>query len=279
MKAGATGLILLWAAWLGGGAFVLAGAGQVRGASAAESLPKLIGVLIEGGAEVKALEERGGLRGFLVKPKGMEPYTVYVAADGHMVIGLLYGPDGLLLTAKQLEEARDVPVREPIAPAAATGGRSPVAEAGGGPAGRDRLFKRSAAAFGFTLGGRGPLAVVFGDAACPWSRAAVATLGSEALKGRLRLRVVPVGVLGAVSARRAAGIAASKDPALTWFEDGGGAPDETGAKRIIENNTLFEAWGETAVPLIAWRNPGGRVAHNAGEIVDLAAWLKDLGLE
>ena len=48
---------------------------------------------------------------------------------------------------------------------------------------RAALFERSASAFGFTLGERGPLVVLFGDPLCPWSRSGVARIGREAMAG------------------------------------------------------------------------------------------------
>ena len=163
--------------------------------------------------------------------------------------------------------------------AAAPGGSAAVSRAA--------LFERSASAFGFTLGERGPLAVLFADPACPWSRSAVARIGREAMAGRLRLHVVPVALLGAASARRAAAIAASPDPARAWFARniGSGGPGSQDARdRIQRNNALFDAWGERSVPLIAHRTmqggiAGGGIAHRVGDIADLDAWLRELGHE
>ena len=162
----------------------------------------------------------------------------------------------------------------------------------GGPASsspsRTGLFERSAAAFGFILGERGPLVVLLGDPTCSFSRSAAARLGRAALDGRLQLRVVPVAVLGADAARRAVAIAAHPEPARAWFEGGGAAvgalgPEtlgpETGAERIARNNALFDAWGETAVPLIAWQTRDGAVGHRIGDIDDVRTWLMETGLE
>ena len=141
------------------------------------------------------------------------------------------------------------------------------------------LFERSASAFGFTLGERGPLVVLFGDPHCPWSRSAVARIGREAMAGKLRLHVVPVALLGAASAHRAAGIAASSNPAQAWFARTDGPSGVQARDRIARNNALFDAWGERSVPLIAYRTMQGGIAHRVGDIADLGAWLRELGDE
>ena len=146
-------------------------------------------------------------------------------------------------------------------------------------ASRADLFGRALSAFGFTLGERGPRVVLFGDARCPWSRSAVARIGREAMAGKLRLHVVPVALLGAASARRAAAIAASPDPAQAWFSRTEGPAGPEALDRIARNNAVFDAWGERSVPLIAYRTRQGGIAHRVGDIADLGAWLRELGNE
>ncbi len=268
----------------------------------------LITALRAGGARIMALGERGGLEGHFVELSEGDAYGLYLTADGHAVAGLLYGPDGRLLTGRQIAAAsggRSAAV-ETIAEERAgraardsevsdAGGRLGTEESAGGavdfahayadgpnasaveaPGQAVPLLQRSLDAFGFSLGRAGPLIAVFADPGCRWSRSTVARLGGLALDGRLRLRVVPVGVLGAASAREAAAIASVADPALAWFEGTYVAATAAGARRIERNNALFDAWEAGAVPLIAWRARDGRIAHHMGDIDDPAAWLEGL---
>ncbi len=275
------------------GLLAMSAAAGNEAAAGSEAGPRSEGLVLAlraNGAEIVPLGQRGGLDGYLVTPPTGGGYSLYVTSDGHAVAGLLYGPDGTEVTGAQLAAARvgdarsgivgATPVERVSAPGRATAHaeiRNSVAEPGSTSIAG--LFERSASAFGFTLGGRGPVVVLLGDATCSWSRAAAARLGRAALEGRLQLRVVPVAVLGAAAVHRAAAIAASPDPARAWFE-GGSAADrtlgpETGAERIARNNALFDSWGANAVPLIAWRTRDGTVAHQFGDIDDVAAWLKD----
>ena len=253
----------------------------------------LVSALRANGAEIVTLGSRGGLDGYLVMPAEGAGYSLYVTKDGHAVAGLLYGPDGTEITGAQLAAARPeaawaqwadaappetlVPetlVTQTAAPATVAHAETEGAVRPSSSPSLASLFERSAAAFGFTLGKRGPVVVLLGDATCPFSRSAAARLGRAALDGRLQLRVVPVAVLGGAAARRAAAIAAHPDPARAWFEDGGTA-GRTGAERIARNNALLDEWGATAVPLIAWSGRDGAVAHRIGDIDDVGAWLMD----
>ena len=257
----------------------------------------LVNALRDQGAQIVPLGPRGGLAGYLVTPVGGAGYSLYVTDDGHGVAGLLYGPDGVLITGGQLAAVRGENRLAGAAPSSASGAPNPTANVEGAgvrdsgasaeaampdtSAGVSRavLFERSASAFGFTLGERGPLVVLFGDPSCPWSRSAVARIGREAMAGKLRLHVVPVALLGAASAHRAAGIAASSNPAQAWFARDDGPADRHARDRIARNNALFDAWGVRSVPLIAYRTMQGGIAHRVGDIADLGAWLRELGHE
>ena len=267
----------------------------IPAARAAE--PDLVSALRDQGARIVPLGPRGGLAGYLVTPVGGAGYSLYVTNDGHGVAGLLYGPDGVLLTGGQLAAVRGENRPAGAAPSSASGAPNPTANVEGAGVrdsgtsteaampdtatgvSRAVLFERSASAFGFTLGERGPQVVLFGDPSCPWSRSAVARVGREAMAGKLRLHVVPVALLGAASALRAAKIAASPDPAQGWFARDDGPAGQDARDRIARNNALFDAWGERSVPLIAHRTMQGGIAHRVGDIADLGAWLRELGDE
>lgn len=256
--------------------------------------PAVVAALRAKGARIMALGERGGLSGHFVELAGGDAYGLYLTPDGHAVAGLLYGPDGTLVTASQIAAAWGAGGGEAIATRAALDASGnddaqavdPTLLAHGYEydsevpgvevPGIEMLFERSGAAFGFTLGRRGPLVVLFADPACRWSRAAVARLGRPALDGRLRLRVIPVGVLGAASAREAAAIASAPDPALAWFEGAGASARPEGGRQIARNNDLFDDWGLGAVPLIVWRGVDGRIVHRLGDLDDAGAWLEAL---
>ena len=269
--------------------------------------PAMVVALRESGARILALGERGGLSGHFVELADGDAYGLYLTPDGHAVAGLLYGPDGTLVTGRQIAAARGAAGGEEAIPDRPASGESGSDDAATGDATllvhgygdgaevpdtgaadieapdtevyTEVLFERSASAFGFTLGRSGPLVVLFADPACRWSRSAAARLGRAALDGRLRLRVVPVGMLGGDSVREAAAIASAPDPALAWFEGTGAPAGAEGAQRIGRNNDLFDDWGGDAVPLTVWRARDGRIGHRLGDLDDAGAWLEGLSHE
>ena len=270
-------------------AAVLTVAAAAPSASGAEpGAEPTIAALRAGGARVTALGERGGLVGYLVEPASGDGYSLYLTADGHAVAGLLYGPDARLVTGRQIADARRKAetggdagaARSGTAAVAAADNRGPRVGPGNPSGAADMArFRRSANAFGFTIGEAGPLAIVFADPTCPWSRSAVARLSRPAVAGRLRLRVVPVAVLGAGAARRAAAIAASDDPALAWFDPRARRAGGDGRRLVAANNRIFGSWGVNSVPLILWRGAGGRTARHVGDIEHVEPWLEIIARE
>lgn len=274
-----------------------------EGESAVRYQGTVVDALRERGARLTMLGVKGGVSGWLVELRDGDAYSLYVTPEGYSVAGLLYAPDGGLLTRTQLRDAGKSDTAAASGPVVkyprekAKAGSSRVLQsrvAGDGsaegriataaerraavegkpvPAG---LFARSAAAFGFTLGHRGKAVVVFADPGCEWSKTAVAELGRMALQGQFRLRVVPVGVLGAESARTAIRIASSADPALAWFARDVAAEHRAGGQWIEENNGIFEAWGEDSVPIVAWPAPQGGNLYRVGSLPDPVLWQQEV---
>ena len=264
--------IITWS-WMLGAAGWLA-------AAPAMAEPGLVTALRDGGAVVRELGVRGGLAGYFVELAAGDAYSLYVTGEGYGVAGLLYAPDGTLVTGRQLEtagvgESSGESTDESGERAALAAAIAREVGAAGGMDDVEGRFEAALAAFGFELGSEGPVAVVFADPGCRWSRSVVARLGQAAMGGRLRLKVVPVGVLGARAAEAAVGIASARSPALAWFADKALPMGDEGFGRIEANNALYEAWGEDSVPLIVYRSVGG-VTHQVGMDEDVGAWIAGL---
>ena len=260
-------------------ALPVSAAGRPAAPAAAPASRPLVDALRDSGARVRPLGETGTLAGWLVAPAdGSPPYSLYVAPSGHAVAGLLYGPEGALVTDGQL--ARLAPAETPAAPPPPAAETPPPALA----AAALRTPPRAAVPFrqglsdtlSFSLGS-GPEVLVWADPTCPHSRSAVARIAREAARGRLRLTVVPVGVLGRAGVEASAGILAAPSPLRAWF---GAAPPARVAPVAVQsvawNGLLFGAWPSRAVPQIAWRDGAGRLRHMVGDVPDMPAWLRTL---
>ncbi len=248
-----------WLAWL---MAALAVAFFLVAAPRAQDEPEVIAELRAQGAEIVELGRQGGLEGYFVKLPDGSVYTLYVTEEGFSVNGLLYAPDGGLLTGAQLEMARQLEGPGPVDPEKAA---------------LEQRFLESLQGHGFTVGGKGPVVVVFADPECRWSRLVVAELAERAMEGAMRVRVVPVALLGTESALRAMVVLSSEHPELEWFSPGvsvGGAP--AGGERVMDNNRRFEAWGARAVPLTLYREKDGDIAAGVGDIVDMRAFVAGL---
>lgn len=265
---------------------ILAGTRLGRSAEAPlpAPLPASLAALRDAGAELAPLGRAGVLDGWLVRKADGSVLTVYAAPGGHVVAGLLYGPDGLEMTGAQLERAARPagaagPTRTagPAQAAGETALADAVRAAAGETAGprhpvpgqapdtdRAALFARSLDVAAFTVGRAGPDLVAFVDPGCPWSRQAAAELGGLALEGAFRLHAVPVGVMSPESHAQAAGILASPRPGLAWYRSEPGPATAEDAARLEANNALWQAFGADAVPWLAWRGRDGGIRTHAG---------------
>ena len=248
-----------------------AGAGPASGGEPAASL---VEQLRQRGAAVTSLGKRGAMDGWWVEPAAGESYALYVDPTGHAVLGTLYAPDGSGVTGVQLEAMRaDRPgggtVASALPQSVGVGGKAGAVGPGAAAASRAvsspaALFEAGAVAEGFELGETGPEVVTFADPDCGPSRAAVAMLAKRAVDGELRLKVVPVGMLGDRSRRLAETVVASENGALAWFStDREGAPGSGSdwARAAVDfNERLFLRSGSELVPWSLLRGEEGVVA-------------------
>ena len=253
--------------------------------AAQETIPTVIAAMGEQGATVVPLGEAEGLRGFLVRPpRGGGTYAAYVTPSGAVLVGLLFGEDGEVVTERQLGEAKadglldsvplPTPQRTSASPGVARAERAGAAPSAAGARGRaELLLDETRAASGFWIGSQGPVIHVFADPTCPFSERHVRSLKRDAAAGRLRAHVIPVGILGERGAQRAVEVAGAQDAARAWDGDAGGGVDrQVGAGRVSRNNGLLEAWRVTGVPFSVWEGAQGvRVYYGAGEASTYAA--------
>ena len=234
-------------------------------AAGVEKLPEAIEAMRGQGAEVVELGEAEGLRGYLIGQPGGGTYAAYVTPSGAVVVGLLYGADGVVVTERQLAEAKAAGRLKNVEASAQRAVRA--------PAGAERavsrevetkrraalLLEETRGASGFWMGDRGPVIHVFADPTCPFSERHVRSLKRDAEAGRLRAHVIPVGILGERGALRAVEVAGASDVRGAWEHGSGEGGDRAlGASRVANNNGVLDAWRVTGRAVFgvggtAWR--------------------------
>jgi protein-disulfide isomerase len=248
---------------------------------------------ISQGADINYLGRKFGLDGWLVS-KGNNIQVVYTTLDGQgTLVGLLYGPNGDVVTGEQLIQAKahglnlpnttldfnnmqnatniagavagasadsNSPVSNPFAPAGST------APAGESPS--ERIWKEMPSSTYLTFGSaKAPVVYVFMDPHCHYCHDYFLSLQSNFLpQNNIQLRVVPVGILGPDSEKDAEKILNAKDPASAWqkSENGDtsafaqeGSPEA--AAKLQQNLKLMGEWNIKGTPGTIYRGKDGKL--------------------
>ncbi|MCY4590022.1 MAG: hypothetical protein OXE86_05535 [Alphaproteobacteria bacterium] len=148
--------------------------------------------------------------------------------------------------------------------------------------GEAALLRRTREAPGIELLPGSPVLHVIADPGCGPSRAWIDTLMRYRTAG-FGLRVLPVGLMGAASARAALWILEQPDRAAAWHATAGRSIGEgdlagTSADLLAGNNALFAAWQGRVLPLSVRAVPEG-VERIDGVPADAAALVRRLVLE
>ena len=154
--------------------------------------------------------------------------------------------------------------------------------AGHRAAGEAALLRRTREAPGIELLAGSPVLHVIADPGCGPSRGWIETLLRYRAAG-FGLRVLPVGLMGAASARAALWILEQPDRAAAWYATaarpiGDGDLAGTTADLLAGNNALFAAWQGRVLPLSLRAVPDG-VERIDGVPEDAAALVRRLVLE
>lgn len=244
------GLMLALAAFL----FTATASAQMPQASdSAASLKKLEA---EGG-KFDFIGNAYGLDGWILIPPSGEAQYIYTTADGAMIKGTLYAPDGSSVTQRQLKAYYQK----------LTGGQAatPGAEASGVKS--EQLYAAAEKASWIALGAaQAPYLYVFINANCGHCRDFWLDIAPQVDAGRLQVRLIPFGEAVA-NRQRGAALLSAADPAAAWKAWVNGdatavAPDKIkdGAlQRIDANTALVKQWRLPEPPFTVYRRPADGV--------------------
>ena len=246
--------------------------------------PPAIDRLRAGGLEVKA----GGIIGrdfrfwLITSEEGRQAF-VATTAEGYLVRGKIYSPDGTLsfdsegvppLYLKEEDRRARGLARLTGAPATAStdfAWRAPAPQAPAPAGSTGTVWDRLGHATAIEEGVPGaPLVYIFIDPYCPYCHQQWRALRRKLAQGKLRVRWVPVAVLSASQDNPGVtgGLLADPRPETLagWMRERRVRPDESApAKRALGlNSALFQALAAPSVPAILYKDKTGRLITKVG---------------
>lgn len=215
---------------------------------------------------LKTFQAEGGLKGWLVKDKANNRFvTLFTTADGNvMLAGLAMSKDGKNLTAEYTDKY--APAQD-FTPAY-------------------KAFSSDAA--GITVGkssAKAEITVVF-DPNCGYCRLLSKMLKPAIDSGALKVRYVPVAILGNDSMPKAAGFLASKNPSGYIAAEIAGervdtSTDATLTAKVTANTGLMRKHSLNGTPVVLYKSGKGNseTLNVASGVPDMAAMYAKLGLQ
>lgn len=217
------------------------------------------------GAKVGFLGHAYGLDGWIVAdPEGSVSY-VYTTAEGGLMSGMLFAPDGSLETMKQLKDYNG---------RAAFGTQAAMAGAEKSSSKSEKLYAEVEKANWAALGeSTAPYLYVFINAGCDHCQEFWKGLEASVKAGSLQVRLVPYGSLE-LNRDGAAALLSAEHPEEAWRAYVGGDKAALGKDKIKdgaylkvdENTALTKNWKLPGPPFTLYRRPAdGVVTAIAGQ--------------
>lgn len=239
-------------------------------ASAAEALPPLPAALKfaqtnAGLTVIKPFDATSGLQGWVVKDQNSGKHiVVYTTQDGEVLIaGMALDKTGRNLTALYAEEHVPAPDYS--------------------PAFND--FTGSAAASVMVGSSKAPAEItVLHDPNCTFCKLLSRLTRPAVEAGELRIRYVPVAILGGDSAAKAAAILAAKDPGAVLYAQVDGAStvsnDAALQTKVTANSNLMRKHGFNGTPTVLYKSKAGGqdTMHIANGLPNMLELFTKLGI-
>lgn len=259
-------------------AFCLAAVSVARAEEKPSGIPPVLEKLKQSGSVVEFMGNLYGLDGWLVHGKDGAAQYAYTTAEGGLLLGVLFRPDGTNATAEQVKALK----------ARAEGGQNalPGAEKSVAAATKvEQLYAAVEKAAWAAVGAKeAPYLYVFMNTDCEhchklWSDLAPALQG-----GQIQVRLIP---FGKVQRNREGGAAllSVDDPKLSWdLHIKGDKEALAPAKikpgmldRVDANTALYDSWKLAGVPFTLYRKPAtGEIMALPGVPSNIMLVLADL---
>ncbi|MGB4057536.1 MAG: thioredoxin fold domain-containing protein [Alphaproteobacteria bacterium] len=250
-------------------------------------MPVPIKELVNQGAQVRYLGRDHGLDSWITVKNGQEQYF-YVLPDGSaFLMGLLFDGNGKLVTVQQVKRLQQQgdPLLDTLTEDANSFSEAKKADADPrfkSPS--EQLYADVEGANWIPLGEIGaPVAYAFIDPQCPHCHEFIKELRANYLdKGRIQLRIVPVGFKDETKAQ-AAYLLAAPNPAERWYKHMDGDASALPAKKelsdqgVQRNLAIMQSWQFSVTPMIIYRGKDNSVKLVKGRPKDLESFINDIG--
>lgn len=244
-----------------------------------KDIPALQKFADETKAEIDYVSRQYGVDMWVIT-KGEIAQIVYTTPDGQGLLmnGFLFAPDGSLVTEQSMKDYAEgnssiirekaKAIHEKSAP------QTPSAKLW------SDLEKANYVEFGSE---NAPVLYTFVDPYCPHCKLFWSSIMAPYIQdGNVKLRLVPVGILGDKSAQAAAYIVNSEDRAKAWLDLTSGkleniAPIDDGElERIAANFKVMQRWKMASTPFSVYKDGDGKVKMYRGNPNDMATLIAEL---
>jgi protein-disulfide isomerase len=251
-------------------------------------MPAPLKTLADQGAQVRFMGKANGMDSWLTIKGGQEQYF-YVTPDGEaMVMGLMFGTDGRLIT---LQQVRDLQAEAggvldmfaaPAAPEAETPNKLSTDELKVKPQ-SERLMEDIESSNWLALGkDTAPPVYAFIDPQCPHCHDFIQDLRENYLpNGMIQVRMIPVGFRDETKAQ-AAFMLAAPDAAQRFLRHLDGEKNalpvsyDINQQGVERNLSIMQGWRLNVTPLIVYRAKDGTVKIVQGRPKDLPKMIAEL---
>ncbi len=230
--------------------------------SAEPQPPEALQGLLQGGGALRYMGRDQGVDGWVTIKNGQEQYF-YVTPGGQAIIsGILYNPEGEVVTKRQIEQMRQRAGIE-TTPSVTTSATAKK------PASRSELLMQAVEATNwFKLGDdAAPVVYSFIDPQCQHCHEFLKQIRTDKLieDGKIQLRLIPVGIVNKDSIGQAAALLEDADAAKRLYDAVDGkenailVPEGINTQAVQKNLATMQAWKMTATPFTVFRGGDGQV--------------------
>lgn len=260
--------------------------GAMAQTAAEPPMPKVLQSLVADGAQYRYLGPNQGVHGWLFIKDGREQYF-YVTPDGQAIIsGLLYAPQGEVITSRQIQQLRQregAAIDRLATPEKFT--ESGMPKTAPGQSKSDLLLQQVEDGNWFKLGSdKAPVVYSFIDPQCHHCHDFLKTVrdGKYIEDGKIQLRLLPVGIVNEESILQSAALLIDSNPGAKLFEAIDGkkgaipAPLDINTQSVQQNLSIMQAWKLKATPFIIYKDKTGKVKIINGTPQDIKELVGEL---